>query len=765
MRGADGKNYAFRSLDKEAARAHDPELRNSIAGRVLQDQIGSMFPASPLVVAPLLDAAGVLHAHPRLALMPDDPRLGQFRQQFAGMLGWIEERPNEGEGEVEAFGGADSVTGSDEFLDRLEESSRNRVDDAAYLRARLIDLFVGDWDRHPDQWRWAGYNEGGRTTWRPIPRDRDWALGKLDGVLVKLIPLGYPHYVGFGSNYPSAFRLTWSARALDRRLLSGTSRETWNTVVADLQRRLTDQVIDDAARSMPPQYYARIGAEMAADLRSRRDQLDEFAEAFYRVLAGYVDIHTTDERDIVEVVRMDSSRLRVEIGSGERGATSSAEPWFRRVFDGAETKEVRLYLHGGDDHAAVIGSTSDGPTVRIIGGGDNDALIDRTPSGSGVRFYDDRGDNRIERAGNTHFDAATWVQPMDSSSDTHKAPARDWGTYWIPTPGIGYDTDMGAVIGAGFVRYRYGFRHYPYQTRLSASVGYGTSAGRFRGNLRYDFPLVSRTWRGIFNARYEGADMDRFFGFGNETPNVRNRAFYEAQRSEGTVELHLAARSERLEISAGPGFATVHAFESEGTLVDSVAPYGFGDFDRFGATARLFWDGRDNSHLPTRGAYVLLESRFYPKMLDVDSTYGGFSGEAAGYLTAPIPLRPTLALRIGGEKVFGDYPYFDAAYIGGKQSVRGFQVNRFAGDASLFGNAELRLTFGSHQILMPGHLGVLGLADAGRVFFDDEDSDEWHAAVGGGFWLSFRRPAITLNVTAARSDERTGLYIGSGFAF
>ncbi len=40
------------------------------------------------------------------------------------------------------------------------------VDARAYLRARLMDVLIGDWDRHLEQWRWARYENDGE---RGIP--------------------------------------------------------------------------------------------------------------------------------------------------------------------------------------------------------------------------------------------------------------------------------------------------------------------------------------------------------------------------------------------------------------------------------------------------------------------------------------------------------------------------------------------------------------------------------------------------------------------
>src|SRR3989441_11728936 len=73
--GKDGRQYVFRSVDKDPTLALPPELRATFAKALVQDQISSAHPGAPLVVAPLLDAAGVMHVEPRIALLPDDARL------------------------------------------------------------------------------------------------------------------------------------------------------------------------------------------------------------------------------------------------------------------------------------------------------------------------------------------------------------------------------------------------------------------------------------------------------------------------------------------------------------------------------------------------------------------------------------------------------------------------------------------------------------------------------------------------------------------
>ena len=111
--GGDGREYSFRSIDKDPAAALPPLLRTTIAADVMQDQISSQHPLGPLVSDPILEHAGVLHAKPRLVVMPDDDRLGEYREEFAGVLGMIEVRPDDYEADIAAFAGAEKVVQSE----------------------------------------------------------------------------------------------------------------------------------------------------------------------------------------------------------------------------------------------------------------------------------------------------------------------------------------------------------------------------------------------------------------------------------------------------------------------------------------------------------------------------------------------------------------------------------------------------------------------------------------------------------------------------
>lgn len=195
MVDASGVGWIFRSIDKFPEQGLPRELNGSFLGGLIEDQISSLHPASHVIMPRLLEAAGILHLEPALYVMPDDPRLGEFRETFAGMLGEVELKPNEGPDDTPGFAGSTKIKDAEDVLDDLEESRGYRVDAEEFLRARLIDLWVGDPDRGSDQWRFARFGEEGDEVYRPIPRDRDWAFVHADGFLTARFRSFYPKLV------------------------------------------------------------------------------------------------------------------------------------------------------------------------------------------------------------------------------------------------------------------------------------------------------------------------------------------------------------------------------------------------------------------------------------------------------------------------------------------------------------------------------------------------------------------------------------------
>lgn len=766
FQGGDGREWRFRSIDKDAARTLDPELRRTIAARVVQDQIAHLFPLSAALAHPILAAADVLHATPTLVVLPDHPALGEYRDEFRGMVGWMEVRPDEGDGEVPGFFESPRVVSSERMLERIEEERGNRLDALVYLRARLVDALLGDWDRHPDQWRWAGFERDGHLVFQPVPRDRDWAFSKLDGLVSRFTWIQWPNYVGFRTELPSAFRLMWSGRALDRRLLSGLDRADFESEARGLIERIDDRVIAEAVRGIPAGYPAATLEFLATALRNRRDDLLRFAAEFYEMLAESVDLWATDADEVVQATWLPDGSLRVEVSVAD--GTPGRAPLISRTFLPTETHDVRLRLRGGDDVVVVEGPGGSPITLRVLGGGGDDRVVHRS-RGDRVRVYDHRGDNEVESAVVT-IDRSNWTDPVDPDRNTHRVGTRDWGSRTLALPVLGYDSDLGLLTGVRVERRGFGFRHAPYRTRLTGTVAWATGTGRPDVVLEAALPVGEHPHLRIEGrARLFGTDPHRFYGFGNGSAadDPRGREAFQAPRDLLGADGRLVWRPRGGWHASLGGSLRSHRPRPAGeTVLVTEAPYGSGRFDEWVAEIGVGFDRVESVGVAGRGLAAEIAVELAPGWLDVEESYGAVEGRVEWRASAgdDVPLRPGLALVAGGRRLMGRFPYQAAAYLGGPATLRGAPSERWAGRGAVHLNLEGRIFLTELVFVLPGDLGLLAMADVGRVFSDVPEPSRWHRGLGGGVWLSFL-DAFRVAATVAKGEEDTLVYLTLGLPF
>ncbi len=766
LRGRDGYLYGFRSVDK------DPEvpegLEDTFIQSLVQDQTSSQHPGSPPVVAGLLTAAGVLHTEQQLVVIPDDPALDTFRLRFAGTLGYLERRAVVDTGRP-GFAGAIEIVSSRRLIPRVFGSPAHRVDSRAFLTARLMDIYLGDWDRHRGQWTWARIGETVPTLWQPIPEDRDFGFVRYDGPMLALARTTAPQFVNFGERWPNMVGQTWNGRDIDRWFLTSLERAVWDSVVGELQQRLTDSVIEAAVRRLPDAWYDLDGERLASALRWRRDHLAEAAARFYGLLTRQCELHATRAAELVTIERLEGGRLTVRIAALE---PAGAAPYLTRSFDPRETREVRLYLHGGADRVIVRGDGDDAITVRIIGGGVIDVpdsllggeieVLDSSRAG-GVRLYA-TGNDRALGPGHVKIDARAYSPPRGPREDV--PPPRDWGRRTWPATWVTFGPDIGVFAGTGGIYTRYGFRKLPYSWSWRWRGGWATAASTGRVAADATFYRTNSRLHGEFSGLVSGIEVLRWHGLGNETLRNRPDAYYRVTQHRYAIGAGLVAPvGRRVDVALGPSVLFNDTEERPGRIIADSLPYGAGDFGQVGLHGELRLDTRDLPGEPTRGVTLSLGGAGYPAVWDVRTAFGEVHGQATAYLTARVPLRTTLALRAGAKRVLGTFPFSEAAFIGDAATARLGRQNRYGGDLAAWSSAELRLRLGRVFVMVPSDLGVFALGDAGRVWVTGESSDRWHTAAGGGLWLSFVRPGNVLSLTVAKSPERTALYLAAGFAY
>jgi hypothetical protein len=146
-----GREYSLRSVQKFITSKTLPgDLQSEAAADLVSDGVSASYPYSNLSIGVLSEAAGIPSGKVRLVYIGDDPKLGEYRKDFSNMLALLEVRL------------PDSVKkgfDTDDVADKLKDDNDNEVDQHALLRARILDMFVMDLDRHEDQWQWGAVDK------------------------------------------------------------------------------------------------------------------------------------------------------------------------------------------------------------------------------------------------------------------------------------------------------------------------------------------------------------------------------------------------------------------------------------------------------------------------------------------------------------------------------------------------------------------------------------------------------------------------------
>lgn len=729
LAGEDGRHYVLRKLEKNAGDALPEGTQGTIVEDIAQDQISSLHPYGAFVVPRLAAAAGLLYTHPVLVRVPDSPRLGEHRSEFAGNLALLERNVVEDVSDEERFGFTEEVVDTEDLIERIQSGPDHYVDQQSYITLRLFDILIGDRDRHDEQYFWAGFEEDGRTRYVPIPIDRDWAFARYDGLMLragrKVGGISLKKLTNFSGEIENIIGLNHQGAKLDYMFTSELRLADWIEAARLLQNEITDELIEDALRVWPAAVMEDAGETTIRNLKARRDELDEAAQEYYEVIARRVDVIGTNEAERFTVSRTGPATVEVAITQNDGSTT------FRRIFDEDETEEIRLYALGGDDRMIIQGNEKGAIVIRAVGGAGRDVFRDESTSDYGFIHYYDTSLDDVQGGAETR-------QLTDSLSNSYEMHRYELNTI-APIASFDYDSDQGIFIGAGARMIRHGFKKEPYAARHELEANY---APRSRGyNIDYDGHLVDfwNEWDADIEADVLAEDIFRdFYGFGNETPESA-RELFDARFRWITASPALERSFGRLtSLRIGPYFEFARIKPPKGQSVSDPSVGFTRDelADRYvvGLRSRFEIDGRDSTMVPRFGVHWIAEAGGHSEVSGSGVRYARFASQLSAYQSLG-PL--TLALRAGGATNVGDFVFYQSSFLGGDRNLRGFNDHRFAGRTSAYGNAELRLHLGQFNIyLTRGHLGVLGFVDAGRVWWDGESSDVWHQGYGAGLWVT-----------------------------
>ncbi len=371
---------------------------------------------------------------------------------------------------------------TEDFLDSLQVSKNYMADQNLYIRERIFDMWIGDWNKTNENWEWQSHTVNDSVIYTPIVIDRNHAFTKVDGVLfkqmLKMLSLD------FICNYDSLIlkdtkKINKLAFALDMAVAGRSDESVWIRQAQEIRRQMTDSLIDSAFTYLPEGVKHDEIELIKRKLKRRRLELEAVASQYYRLLQRTPVVAGTNQSDYFLIERQAPDRTVLRIYDPETGDCR-----LEQQFSGKETKELWLYGLAGNDTFEVKGNTrKDFPIYLISGEGENQYQLNHNRK---IHVYDKDYKYDYQKI------------------KYHKISFTPWGIY---------DSDKGISLGTFFTYTMYGFKRAPftYQHR----IGYNYLKGFMYAGI---FPNYDGRRRLYLNASISSPrNFENFFGFGNNT--------------------------------------------------------------------------------------------------------------------------------------------------------------------------------------------------------------------------------------------------------
>ncbi|WP_055444868.1 hypothetical protein [Lacinutrix himadriensis] len=769
-----GKQFVMRALKKSTTKFLqanlfpetfiDNTLDDTAIDTFLSDFYTTSNPYAPFAIGALSKAVNVNHTNPVLYYIPKQKTLGIFNDDFGDELYMIEEHVGSTQAGLNSFGKPKDILSTADVLQEIHKTGKSVVDEPSYIKARLFDMLLGDWDRHEDQWRWAFFeDEDGTSYCKPIPRDRDQAFSKYDGALISFLTRSVPALRKMQSYDEEIRSVKWLATSpyhLDLMLINTSNWDEWEKQVQHIQDNLKDETIEKAFEAFPKEVSGEIVSNIKEKLKGRRANLMKIAKAYYKYLNKFEVIVGTQKSDEFTITRLPNGETSIKIIRKDLGLLD-------KTFSKDITKEIWIYGLDGKDTFVVQGQGNDLIKIRIVGGKKNDTYDFKNTKK--VKLYDYKSkENTI-----VNKKSKKWlVDDYEINNYDHKKVKHNFNQI---LPLLGFNPDDGVKIGVLNNFAFYGLQRNPYTYRHSISAAFYTGNSGYDLSYKGEFSNIFHHWNFGVEGQYTSPNFaQNFFGYGNET--IYDKEDVEIDFNRVSIRKWSAAVSLIWEGKYGGSFyfkPLVESFEVE-NVADrfiNALPANASLFEKqtyLGSEVNYSFKNKNDIAYPTLGLNVGITAG-YKAAIDEANKKNAF-GYIKPFLAINHKLNKSaslvLATKIGGEAILGDdFELYHAAQLGGGENLRGYRKERFIGKYSTFHSTDLRLKIGDlNTSIIPAKYGITGGYDYGRVWLEEDTSNKWHNSVGGSVWISGLE-TFTLNAGYYSSTEGGIVSFVLGFAF
>ncbi|HMG66068.1 MAG TPA: BamA/TamA family outer membrane protein [Chitinophagaceae bacterium] len=753
LKNKNGTEYVLRSVDKDFGRAFPDNFQGTFITHIAKDEASIAYPFAAITITPMIRAAGIYHTNPKMVFVPAQGPLGGYNKKYGNQLYLFEERPDGNQEGADYFGSSKNLIGSEKLFEHIYEDNDNRVDQKAFAKARLFDMFIGDWGRHPDNWRWAKFEDGKKNIYRPVPRDRDQSYTRFDGFWpwVATNIAGATQLESFNDKLHNPKRFNKPGWPLDRPFTDELTEDDWIKASEGLKRALTDSVIEYGVHQLPPEQFSISGNTIIAKLKSRRDQLTDDAKSYYRFLSHHVEVRGSNEKEFFEIKRLNEKETQVNIYKISNKNEIKDKPYYSRTFKNDETREIRLYSLGKADIIKVTGPPH-GVKVRII-----------DPAATDSISIESRGRTKLSVGKKFRFDSL-----HTKKFDFFFLP------FFSPPEYKAFEDDPMALFTRTGIRISANARYLPQPWRepkymhshvISANYGFLRTASNIGYVGRFGHAVGPFDF--LIKARVDPVAIENYFGTGNETLDTNTKLnFYRTFTTRIYGGLGLSTKigkHQSLDISGFYQNIKVLNHPGHFNTVDHGIDSSLFDKNQFGGVEAGYHFRKTNHDIfPTAGIDFSLAADY---MKNLDETSRSFTNVVSA-LSVYIPLGRsfTLASRAGGAALMGDADFYHLNKLGGYVNLRGYDRERFSGKTIFYNNNELRWVTNTRNYFFNGKIGLLAFYDQGRVWQPLEKSNKWHMGYGGGVIL-IPFDKIALTATYSNSEDGNFLQLKAGMFF
>lgn len=752
LEDAAGNEWVLRSIEKYPEVLLPPGLRETFVSDVLKDNMSAQHPFAALIVPVLADAIGAPHSNPVIGLVAPDPGLGGYGAEFQNTVCLLEER--------EPIGKSDNTA---KMYRKLASDNRNTYNAEMYLKLKCLDVLIGDWDRHDDQWRWRGLKSPSGISYMPIGRDRDQVFYRSDGWIQRSAQSTWflPMMQGYERDVQNINWFLWEGREINSKWLSQIDRVEWKEIISDFVGSMTDEVLERALLKLPEPGYSLRHDEFLKQLKARRAQIPALMNEYYRFFNRIVDVELSDKHESVRINDIGNGGISV-LAVGLDKAGNVKKQVYQRNFDPEITSEVRIYLHGGNDRVSVETRQSR-IRLRVVGEkGQKDYDI---PAVSGKLSVYGRTDSQLYSGKG----AGKLKKYLSDDSANTAYVAKDLYKRHIIYPNLGFNNDDGLALGLSFKVTNPGFRKAPYGNSQSFSFLYSFRSSALK--LYYTGEWLEALGRAdlvLQASAFAPSNTQNFFGLGNQTAFEKGAGslkYYRARFNLYELNPSLRWRNKKSVFSAGLAYQyyTYDEDENRGRFISQPAQLHSSDSSTVsadkmfvGAVLKYTLNTRDNDILPTRGINLEVKLTAHEGLNRYSNAFGQINSSISFHQKIDSAARVVLVDRIGGGTTVGRPAFYQAQFLGGQGNLTGYRQYRFAGEHSIFNNLEMRVKLGDFiSYVLPGQIGLLGMYDVGRVWKRDEDSRAWHHGVGTGLYFT---PASLSVIKLVASYSKEGWY-------